>query len=84
MVTTPDAPDTASIRSGLDWLSAAVTAGEHVDVFTHLSSLREDLDRFECAYLRHLNDTGHSWAVIGSMCGVSKQAAFKRYKRLVK
>jgi len=79
---TPPALDTA--RGLVHWVDLALASGDYRDVFDHLDALRVDLDQFERHLMRYLNDTGHTWTEIGTLCGRGRQGAFNRYKRLMK
>lgn len=46
-----------------------------------IAAMRRDLARAEAAEVRHARRCGMSWAEIGMILGVSKQAMHKKYGR---
>ena len=46
-----------------------------------IAAMRRDLARAEAAAVRHARQRGMSWAEIGMILGVSKQAMHKKYGR---
>ena len=46
-----------------------------------IAAMRRDLARAEAAEVRHARQRGMSWAEIGMVLGVTKQAMHKKYGR---
>lgn len=52
------------------------------DAFGDIAEARAALDRFEVGLYDHLRDRGWTWTHFGNIFGISKQSAFRRYRRL--
>lgn len=76
--------DRSALRSQLHALDLAIEANNYRAVFDHLADIHTVADQVEADYLDLLNSNGHSWADIGRIRGVSRQAAYKRFSRLTK
>jgi hypothetical protein len=55
--------------------------GTPMERLARIAALRRDLARAEAAEVRHARQCGMSWAEIGVILGVSKQAMHKKYGR---
>lgn len=53
-----------------------------VERLTRIATAKRDLARLESAEVRHARLAGMSWAEIGLLLGVSKQAMHKKYGRV--
>jgi len=56
---------------------------ETLQVIAALAAERDDLDEELAEAVREARRARHSWSEIGAMLGVSKQAAQRKYSRLV-
>lgn len=55
--------------------------GTPMERLARIAAMRRDLARAEAAEVRHARQSGMSWAEIGMILGVSKQAMHKKYGR---
>jgi hypothetical protein len=55
--------------------------GTPMERLARIAALRRDLARAEAAEVRRARQCGMSWAEIGMVLGVSKQAMHKKYGR---
>ncbi|MFT3662936.1 MAG: hypothetical protein QM809_16660 [Gordonia sp. (in: high G+C Gram-positive bacteria)] len=53
-----------------------------IEQLTRIAALRRDLSRQEEAAVRRARIAGLSWAEIGLLLGVSKQAMHKKYRKV--
>ncbi|GAB91987.1 hypothetical protein [Gordonia rhizosphera] len=53
-----------------------------VEQLTRIASLRRDIAREEEVAVRRARQSGLSWAEIGFLLGVSKQAMHKKYRKV--
>lgn len=52
-------------------------------VFSEIAEARASLDRFEVGLYHYLRSLGWTWSDFGRTFGISKQSAFRRYRRLM-
>ncbi len=52
-----------------------------IEELTRVAALRRDLSRLEEVAVRRARNAGLSWAEIGMLLGVSKQAMHKKYRK---
>lgn len=74
------AAESARISEALRHIQYQSTTGAYSAMFSELAEIRQSLIRLEVGMFEQAQ-TAHTWAVIGHWLGVSKQAAFKRYRR---
>ena len=55
--------------------------GTPMERLARIAAMKRDLARTEAAEVRHARQRGMSWAEIGMILGVSKQAMHKKYGR---
>lgn len=72
-----------TLRHGVRSMLRSVARRDDFDVpdLTTLHDLAADLDAATVAAVDNLRSQGHSWAVIGSALGVTRQEAHRRYAR---
>ena len=60
-----------------------VTVGEYPHCVRLLRDLRDEADQWLVLFVREAIERGHTWADVGEMLGVSRQAAHERYAPLI-
>jgi hypothetical protein len=71
-----------TIRHGVRSMLRSVPRRADFDVpnLATLVELRDDIDEAIAAGVTNLREQGHSWTVIGTQLGVSRQEAHRRYR----
>ncbi len=63
--------------------SRGVALGDSPSLIPLLRDLRDQADRWLVLMVRDAVERGHSWAEVGALLGVSKQAAHERFAPLI-
>ncbi|MFW0796477.1 hypothetical protein AAFP30_21895 [Gordonia sp. CPCC 205515] len=66
-------------------MRTAVNRGDDetpIEQLTRIAALRRDISREEEVAVRRARQAGLSWAEIGLLLGVSKQAMHKKYRKV--
>lgn len=63
--------------------SRGVALGDSPSLIPLLRDLRDEADQWLVLIVRDTIERGHSWAEVGALVGVSKQAAHERFAPLI-
>lgn len=71
------------VEKSLDRVRSFAVGGEFAAVFSAFDELRTSVDALERQFIDGLRES-MTWAEIGPITGVTKQAAHRRYQRLLR
>ncbi|MDQ6900964.1 MAG: hypothetical protein M3072_15945 [Candidatus Dormibacteraeota bacterium] len=63
--------------------SRGVAVGDSPNTIRLIRDLRDEADEWLVLIVRDTVEQGHSWAVVGALLGVTKQAAHERFAPLI-